>query len=112
MARKPVDDNQEPLEEGPREPAGEAARESTAEELERLTDAEAQDAGDEMERTAPPSEHDLHEQGFTQDEVQRLVVISDRAAHSTESRAAEAQLRRLRFTRWLIEHGMLDEWSA
>ncbi len=64
------------------------------------------------DETVPPSEEDLESQGFTPDEVRRLVLISDRAAHSAESRAAEAEMRRLRFTRWLIEHGVLDEWSA
>jgi hypothetical protein len=64
------------------------------------------------DEAAAPSQEDLESQGFTPDEVQRLVVISDRAARSSEARAAEAQMRRLRFTRWLIEHGVLDEWSA
>lgn len=76
-------------------------------------DAFADDAeqGDEREAVVP-TEEDLESQGFTPDEVRRLVLISDRAAQSAESRAAEAEMRRLRFTRWLIEHGVLDEWSA
>jgi hypothetical protein len=61
---------------------------------------------------APPSEDDLERQGFTADEVRRLVLVSKRQEDSTESRFAEAAMRRLRFTRWLIEHGRLDEWSA
>lgn len=69
-------------------------------------------ADDESEDAMPPSASDLASRGFTPDEVQRLVVVSDRQAHSDESQLAEATLRRLRFTRWLIEHGMLNEWSA
>lgn len=70
---------------------------------------QAADAGQEPAAT---TSDDLASQGFTPDEVRRLVVISARAARSPEVRAAEAQMRRLRFTRWLIEHGVLDEWSA
>ena len=63
-------------------------------------------------KLVPPTEEDLESQGFSADEVRRLVLVSDRQASSAESRIAEATLRRLRFTRWLIEHGVLDEWSA
>jgi hypothetical protein len=56
--------------------------------------------------------HELEAQGFTPDEAQRLLYISDRLSSSREAREAEATLRRLRFTRWLIEHGVLDEFSA
>jgi hypothetical protein len=66
-----------------------------------------QEAGDPL-----PTEQDLTSQGFTAEEVRRLIVISSRAATSAEARAAEEQMRRLRFTRWLIDHGVLDEWSA
>jgi hypothetical protein len=63
-----------------------------------------------------PSEDDLERQGFSADEVSRLVLVSkrqeDSAESSAESQFAEAAMRRLRFTRWLIEHGRLDEWSA
>ena len=55
---------------------------------------------------------DLEAQGFTSDEAIRLIHVSDRMAVSGEAREAEAVLRRLRFTRWLIERGMLDEFSA
>lgn len=75
-------------------------------------DEAVDEADDEAEAATPPSASDLASRGFTPDEVQRLVVVSDRQAHSDESQLAEAMLRRLRFTRWLIEHGMLDEWSA
>ena len=54
----------------------------------------------------------LEEKGFTADEAIRLIHVSQRAAMSREAREAEETLRRLRFTRWLIEHGMLDEFSA
>jgi hypothetical protein len=59
-----------------------------------------------------PSEDDLERQGFSADEVSRLVLVSKRQEDSAESRFQEAALRRLRFTRWLVEHGRLDEWSA
>jgi hypothetical protein len=65
------------------------------------------------ERASEETElQELAAQGFTPDEAQRLLYISDRLATSREAREAEATLRRLRFTRWLIEHGMLDEFSA
>ncbi len=66
---------------------------------------------DEREREAADLQ-ELEAQGFTVDEAQRLLYISDRLATSREAREAEATLRRLRFTRWLIEHGVLDEFSA
>lgn len=72
---------------------------------------EEQDEHDEQPYALPTLD-DLKSQGFTPEQVRRLVVVSDRLADSTESRAAEAEMRRLRFTRWLIEHGVLDEWSA
>lgn len=54
----------------------------------------------------------LQAQGFTVDEAQRLIDISKRLETSAEARESEASLRRLRFTQWLIEHGILDEFSA
>lgn len=93
------------------------ASEPPAEELD-MPDLVAEEAGEageaeEAEDTpSSPTESDLESQGFTPDEVRRLVVISDRVARSPESQDAEAALRRLRFTRWLVERGVLDEWSA
>src|SRR5262249_35680149 len=55
---------------------------------------------------------ELEAQGFTHDEAIRLIHVSNRAATSGEALEAEAILRRLRFTRWLVERGLLDEWSA
>lgn len=54
----------------------------------------------------------LAAQGFTTDEAIRLIHASDRVASSREAREAEATLRRLRFTRWLIQQGLLDEFTA
>src|SRR5262245_24195263 len=51
---------------------------------------------------------ELEAQGFTRDEAIRLIHVSDRAATSGEALEAEAMMRRLRFTRWLVERGMLD----
>lgn len=65
---------------------------------------------DESDETGAVAE--LEAQGFTADEAIRLVHVSDRVATSREAREAEATLRRLRFTRWLVERGMLDEFSA
>jgi hypothetical protein len=62
--------------------------------------------------SSAPTESELEAQGFTPDEVDRLIHISDRLARSEESSDAEKTLRRLRFARWLIERGVLDEWSA
>lgn len=56
--------------------------------------------------------HALEAQGFTEDEAIRLIHVSDRMKTSREARESEAVLRRLRFTRWLIQQGMLDEFSA
>lgn len=56
--------------------------------------------------------HTLESQGFTEDEAIRLIHVSDRLKTSREARESEAVLRRLRFTRWLIQQGMLDEFSA
>lgn len=58
------------------------------------------------------AQSELEAQGFTPDEAIRIVSLSDRLADSREAREAVAVLRRLRFTRWLVEHGMLDEFSA
>lgn len=55
---------------------------------------------------------ELEAQGFSADEAQRLIDISKRLETSAEARASQAELKRLRFTQWLIEHGILDEFSA
>lgn len=70
------------------------------------------------ERSAQVSEPQTDEmstlvaQGFTEDEAERLLSVSERMATSHEAQEAEATLRRLRFTRWLVEQGMLNEFSA
>ncbi|HKS69888.1 MAG TPA: hypothetical protein VJQ45_05690 [Ktedonobacterales bacterium] len=63
-------------------------------------------------KTLSDEVEELEAQGFTEDEAVRLISVSERVAHSGEAREAEELLRRLRFTRWLVEHGMLDEFSA
>lgn len=96
------------------EPATSEASEASTEhqvETEAAAKFEAKEANVEAETVVPTAE-DLESQGFSHDEVRRLVLVSDRQASSDESQVAEATLRRLRFTRWLIEHGVLDEWSA
>lgn len=95
--------NEHPLIPEHPEPAPESTDPATEQ---ATTDADA------VAEEALPTEADLESQGFTPDEVHRLVLISARQARSQESRDAEAQMRRLRFTRWLVERGVLDEWSA
>jgi hypothetical protein len=46
---------------------------------------------------------DLEARGFTEDEATRLIELS---AHINE-----ATLKRLQFTKWLVEQGLLDEFS-
>ena len=55
---------------------------------------------------------ELEAQGFTADEALRLIDISRRLESSAEARESQAELKRLRFTQWLIERGILDEFSA
>ncbi|HEY7984885.1 MAG TPA: hypothetical protein VID73_11995 [Ktedonobacterales bacterium] len=95
------------------EPVAEPAQDAPQDLPDELVIAQQGESAPE-EEPAPvaPSEDDLERQGFTTDEVRRLVLVSKRQEDSTESRFAEAAMRRLRFTRWLIEHGRLDEWSA
>jgi hypothetical protein len=45
----------------------------------------------------------LEQQGFTPAEAIRLLRVTD---------PNQAVMRRLRFQRWLVEHGLLDEFSA
>src|SRR5215470_801992 len=63
------------------------------------------------QRTLVEEVSDLQAQGFTEDEAVYLISVSERVAHSGEAQEAEAALRRLRFTRWLVEHGVLDEFT-
>lgn len=66
-------------------------------------DAEPEDAVDGLD-----PEHDdlrtLAAQGFTEDEVNRLVELSERINATT--------LKRLQFTKWLVDQGLLDEFSV
>lgn len=55
---------------------------------------------------------ELEAQGFTADEADRLIEVSKRLESSAEARASQAELKRLRFAQWLIERGILDEFSA
>lgn len=55
---------------------------------------------------------ELEAQGFSADEAQRLIDMSKRLESSAEARASQAELKRLRFTQWLIERGILDEFSV
>ncbi|HEY1389833.1 MAG TPA: hypothetical protein VGF38_14935 [Ktedonobacterales bacterium] len=66
-------------------------------------DAEPEDAVEDTE----PEEDDLRKleaQGFTEDEVNRLVELSERINART--------LKRLQFTKWLVDQGLLDEFSV
>jgi LPS O-antigen subunit length determinant protein (WzzB/FepE family) len=55
--------------------------------------------------------HALEELGFTQDEATRLLNVAVRLTHSDEARVAEATRKRLQFAKWLVEQGLLDEFS-
>jgi hypothetical protein len=46
------------------------------------------------------------------EEAQRLIDISKRLESSAEARESQAELKRLRFAQWLIERGILDEFSV
>ncbi len=65
-------------------------------------------AESDAEDTVVSSEEDdlrkLEAQGFTPDEVTRLVDLS--------ARLNDATLKRLQFTKWLVEQGLLDEFSV
>ena len=66
-------------------------------------DAEQDDAVDDVE----PEDDDLRKleaQGFSEGEVNRLVELSERLNAST--------LKRLQFTKWLVDQGLLDEFSV
>jgi hypothetical protein len=115
MARKRKQDDEEgqvTRDGSPEEPVAGPAQDA----LEELVSVEQGERAANEEPLEPeaalPGEDELERQGFTADEVSRLVLVSKRQEDSAESRFAEAALRRLRFTRWLIEHGRLDEWSA
>ncbi|HEU0028865.1 MAG TPA: hypothetical protein VFQ25_17300 [Ktedonobacterales bacterium] len=69
-------------------------------------DPEAARAAEAAERAIAVVE--LESQGFSEVEALRLIDISKRLESSAEAREA----RRLRFTRWLVEQGILDEFSA
>jgi DNA-binding CsgD family transcriptional regulator len=54
----------------------------------------------------------LMAQGFSDGEAARLLELSARAVFSTEARESEAVMNRLRFTRWLIERGVINEFAV
>lgn len=69
----------------------------------------------EMRERAPLNPSDalraLEDQGFSEAEALRLIAVTGRLEESPEARESEETRRRLCFTRWLVEHGKLDEWS-
>lgn len=76
--------------------------------------AEASDANVRVDYGTTPDEAliKLEAQGFTETEALRLLGVSDRDTHSKEAIEAQETLRRLRFTRWLVERGLLSEYPA
>ena len=72
-----------------------------------MPDAQRSSAGaDGEEITGPSREDDLRDleaQGFTRDEANRLIDLS--------VRINEVTLKRLQFTKWLVQRGLLDEFS-
>lgn len=93
-------------------PARREQPEASAESILRLPVHSAELSGESSESDETIAVSELEAQGFTTDEAIRLIHVSGRVATSREAREAEATLRRLRFTRWLIERGVLDEFSA
>ncbi|HEX9037971.1 MAG TPA: hypothetical protein VF808_13385 [Ktedonobacterales bacterium] len=85
----------------PRKSAGKSARARKP-----TVDPEAARAAEEADRARAVIE--LESKGFSEIEALRLIGISKRLENSAEAR----QARRLRFTRWLVEQGILDEFSA
>jgi hypothetical protein len=71
-----------------------------------VVDPDAARAAEEANRALAVTE--LESQGFSEAEALRLIDFSKRLESSAEARLA----RQLRFTRWLIEQGHLDEFSA
>ena len=69
-------------------------------------DPEATRAAEEADRALAVTE--LESKGFSEVEALRLIDFSKRLESSAEARLA----RQLRFTRWLIEQGHMDEFSA
>ena len=87
-----------------------APRKSAAEKSARtpkpIMDAEAARAAEEADRARAVTE--LESKGFSETEALRQIDFSKRLERSAEARLA----RQLRFTRWLVEQGLLDEFSA
>lgn len=71
-----------------------------------VIDPEAARAAEEANRAIAVTE--LESKGFSEVEALRLIDFSKRLESSEEARLA----RQLRFTRWLIEQGRMDEFSA
>jgi len=74
--------------------------------------ADARSAEGQAEDDEAEALRQLASQGFSPDEAVRIINLSERLANSRDAREAEAAMRRLRFTRWLVERGVLDEFSA
>lgn len=79
-------------------------------------DAQEREVREQSKRHHAPTDtgdalHALEDQGFSENEAMRLIAVTERLDDSAEARDAEATLQRLRFTRWLVEQGKLDEWS-
>ena len=80
------------------------------------SEAQAADQTDaDPEESASMSDDDdlrkLMALGFTHDEATRLIDVSVRITNSNEARDAEATRKRLQFAKWLVEQGVLDEFS-
>lgn len=56
----------------------------------------------------PPTEADLRADGFSSEEVARLISIADGRTPSGEMRDAVVLRKRLEFVRWLVNHQRLD----
>lgn len=78
----------------------------------RTSEPESTDVSDVSALSALEADRvELEAQGFSTEEAKRLIDISKRLETSAEARASQAELKRLRFAQWLVEHGILDEFS-
>lgn len=88
-------------------PEHRASEENTEENTFILSGSDSEQAS---EATRPADEKlaDLLEQGFTQEEAERLMRFAARNPLLTEDPELPAIMRRLEFYRWMVETGRLD----
>jgi hypothetical protein len=91
---------------------GSAAKPVAKPEAKRVAKKPRANSAKRRERVPEDAFAGLAAQGFSEGEAARLLEVSARAAYSTEARESEAVMNRLRFTRWLIERGVINEFAV